>query len=999
MKSVFKILAWLIGLFFILVIVAAVVLPMMVDPNDYREQIGEAVAKQTGRELVIEGELSLSVVPWLGVEVGRASLSNAPGLGDEPMLAIEGASVGVRLMPLLSRRLEVSEITLDGLRLNLHQGADGTNWDDLAGTEEAPAEPAAEAGPGFDMSEVGGIRLRDARVSFVDAVAGSDMEATIGEFSTGRITAQGQSFNIDGISLDDAGVSYSDKETGVLKATLGSLSTGAIMADPDSPDVSDLRLGNAAVELGGGSAGTLNAAIESLAADRVRGTADAPELEGLDLGNARIDFDDGQGQALMATIESMKAGRLAGTAQKPVLEAVALAAAEVDYRGAEAGTVKGNVRSFSVDRLVGDAEAPLLEKLILEAADFDYDDGESGRFAFKAERVEADNLKSGPDAPVIGRTVARNVNVSQAGDGGFELALSELSTGGAVADPDAFQLDGLTVSGGTFEMDQGETGRARARIDNLTVGTLRPGSETPLSGRIEGSYGKPVVNFTTAIDGRARMDDDGTVRLSGFAVDVGLKGEAIPGGSQDGRIAAERLSVNTRTQVMDLAGLTVDLAGLSLKASAGGEKIIDAPLIKGNVETGEFSPRELMTTLGVEPPATADPAVLDKASVKGSFVASEKQLTLSGLTARLDDTTMRGNFSATTGEPVVLRATLKVNQIDVDRYLAPEDAPPVAEEETGAGEIDVTDLRKLDAEASLDIGTLKVSGITLTQVTANAVVKDGQLVVSPLGARLYGGAVDGKLTVDGRGTSPRLQFNQALTGVQVGGLLGDLADVDRLTGKAAFNINLDTAGSTQKELLSSLDGDMNFELTDGVIRGFNITHGLQTAVALFDRKAPPAADSPDTVFQDFRGSARVQKGVVRSDDLSAVLPNLNLTGAGAVDLANQTLDYRLKAAVPRGQAAKDAGLGKLAGKSVPVMITGTLDDPSVNADVGALIATQVESFILKQLGGGKDEEEAGAGTEGESGSAEDPSAEPAEEEEPQSPEDAVKEGLKKLFGG
>ena len=998
MKSVLKILAWLVGLVFVLVIVAALVLPMMIDPNDYRDQIGDAVRKQTGRELVIEGELNLSVVPWLGVEVGRASLSNAPGLGDEPMLAIDGASVGVRLMPLLSRRLEVSEIKLDGLRLNLYQGTEGTNWDDLAGAEETPAEPAAEAGPGFDMSEVGGITLRDARVRFVDEAAGSDMEATIGEFSTGRITARGEAFNIDGISLDNAGVSYSDKETGVLKASLGSLSTGAVMADPDSPDVSDLRLGNAAVELGGGSAGTLNAVIESLAADRVRGSAEAPDLEGLDLGNARIDFDDGQGQALKATIESMKAGRLAGTAQKPVLEAVALASAEVDYRGSEAGTVKGNVKSFSVDRLVGDAEAPLLEKLILEAADFDYDGGESGRFAFKAERVEADNLKSGPGAPVVGRTVARNVNVSQAGEGGFELALSELSTGGAVADPDAFQLDGLTVSGGTFEMDQGEAGRARARIENLSVGTLRPGSETPLSGRIEGSYGKPVVNFTTAIDGRARMDDDGTVLLSGFAVDVGLEGEGIPGGSQDGRIAADRLSVNTRSQVMDLAGLTVDLAGLSLKASASGEKIIDAPLIKGNVETGEFSPRELMTTLGVEPPATADPAVLGKASVKGSFLASEKQLTLSGLTATLDDTTMRGKFSATTGEPAVLRATLKVNQIDVDRYLAPVDAPPVAEEDAGAGEIDVTDLRKLDAEASLDIGTLKVSGITLTQVTANAVVKDGQLVVSPLGARLYGGAVDGRLTVDGRGTSP-LQFNQALTGVQVGGLLGDLADVDRLTGKAAFNINLDTAGSTQKELLSSLDGDMNFELTDGVIRGFNITHGLQTAVALFDRKAPPAADSPDTVFQDFRGTARVQKGVVRSDDLSAVLPNLNVTGAGAVDLANQTLDYRLKATVPKGQAAKDAGLGKLAGKSVPVMITGTLDDPSVNADVGALIATQVESFILKQLGGGKDEEEEGAGTEGESGSAEDPSAEPAEEEEPQSPEDAVKEGLKKLFGG
>jgi len=171
MKPVLKILFWLIGVVFTLIIIAAIVLPLLVDPNDFRDDIGQAVKKQTGRELIIEGDLSLSVVPWLGVKVGRASLSNAPGLGDEPMLAIEGASVGVRLIPLLSRRLEVSEITLDGARINLYRGASGSNWDDLTGAQEATAEPTpATDSPAFGMSEIGGIRLRDARVRFVDDV-------------------------------------------------------------------------------------------------------------------------------------------------------------------------------------------------------------------------------------------------------------------------------------------------------------------------------------------------------------------------------------------------------------------------------------------------------------------------------------------------------------------------------------------------------------------------------------------------------------------------------------------------------------------------------------------------------------------------------------------------------------------------------------------------------------------------------------------------------------
>ena len=109
------------------------------------------------------------------------------------------------------------------------------------------------------------------------------------------------------------------------------------------------------------------------------------------------------------------------------------------------------------------------------------------------------------------------------------------------------------------------------------------------------------------------MDKDGTLALSGFSADLGLEGDGIPGGKQTGRVAAGSLSVNTKTQVMVLDGLTADLAGMSLKASAKGTKVMDAPDIQGSLDTGEFSPRQLMETLGLEAPVTADPAVLSKA--------------------------------------------------------------------------------------------------------------------------------------------------------------------------------------------------------------------------------------------------------------------------------------------------------------------------------------------------------------------------------------------------
>ena len=72
-----------------LLVVLAVALLFIVDPNDYKGQIASKVEEQTGRTLSIEGDMALSVFPWLGLEIGRTQLSNAEGFGDEPMARMD----------------------------------------------------------------------------------------------------------------------------------------------------------------------------------------------------------------------------------------------------------------------------------------------------------------------------------------------------------------------------------------------------------------------------------------------------------------------------------------------------------------------------------------------------------------------------------------------------------------------------------------------------------------------------------------------------------------------------------------------------------------------------------------------------------------------------------------------------------------------------------------------------------------------------------------------
>ncbi len=195
MGRLFKIVGWLLGLLAVLLIAAVLILPMVFDPNDYKDEIAAKVHEQTGRDLQIDGDLKLSVFPWLGVEIGGVRLSNASGFGDQPFIVVKDASVRVKLMPLLSKQVEVDRLVLDGLVLNLAKQKDGrTNWDDLTGAESdaegaKPKETTEEKAEssGLEALTIGGIDIRNASVEWSDASTGRHFNIVDLDLHTGEL--------------------------------------------------------------------------------------------------------------------------------------------------------------------------------------------------------------------------------------------------------------------------------------------------------------------------------------------------------------------------------------------------------------------------------------------------------------------------------------------------------------------------------------------------------------------------------------------------------------------------------------------------------------------------------------------------------------------------------------------------------------------------------------------------------------------------------------------
>ena len=115
-----------------LLVLASIAVVAFVDPNDYKDDIAKAVRDRTGRDLKLDGNLSLSVFPWLAIETGHAELGYRTGFGAGPFIAVQSADVGVKLIPLLRGQFEVRRLRLDGLRVSLIKDQRGhTNWEDL----------------------------------------------------------------------------------------------------------------------------------------------------------------------------------------------------------------------------------------------------------------------------------------------------------------------------------------------------------------------------------------------------------------------------------------------------------------------------------------------------------------------------------------------------------------------------------------------------------------------------------------------------------------------------------------------------------------------------------------------------------------------------------------------------------------------------------------------------------------------------------------------------
>jgi len=437
------------------------------------------------------------------------------------------------------------------------------------------------------------------------------------------------------------------------------------------------------------------------------------------------------------------------------------------------------------------------------------------------------------------------------------------------------------------------------------------------------------------------------------------------------KASGEKLTVEARLTGPDGATvITASLPGLEGTAKAfraaamtldverkqGAQSVkarISSPLT-GSVESRQISLPQLKASI------TATGPDLPGKSVAGEFAGSAsadgaKERVQADVAGKVADSNIKARLTAAGFTPPELGFDVEIDQLDVDRYFPPRPAGGAAKPEQP---FDLSALKTLRASGSVRIGKLKASGITASNVRLDIKAADGRVMLSPVAAGLYDGNLSGSVTINAASAAPTFAVRQNLAGVNIGLLLRDLMQNDKLEGRGTVVLDVTTHGNTVSALKKALNGSAGVRLVDGAVKGIDIAGTIRNARSKLSSLRGEQVQKSDirqrTDFSELSGTFQIRDGVAHNKDLSMKSPLLRVGGAGAVDIGADALDYTVKASIvgtSQGQGGRD--LQDLRGVTIPVRVTGPLASPSYKLDFAGMVTDtakkQVEQIVTDQL--------------------------------------------------
>lgn len=350
---------------------------------------------------------------------------------------------------------------------------------------------------------------------------------------------------------------------------------------------------------------------------------------------------------------------------------------------------------------------------------------------------------------------------------------------------------------------------------------------------------------------------------------------------------------------------------LTLPANDG-----DATEASGAVTVAPFNLKQLLQVLGQQAPVTSDSKALTKIAFSSQYHSDLNNLTLQKLQLQLDDTSIQGQvdikeFDSAKALPKVI-ARLGGDQIDVDRYLAPETtaaekvvattAPakqstdkPAATSTAAAPKsastvvIPVADLQPLRLDIGVDFDQMRLKKMRFDNAKVKLSADKGLLRLKQLDADFYRGTIKMTAQVDGRpGTQDHatLKSKGDMNNIELAPLLKDL-ELDQeyqLSGLLSASFSGHSRGVTDTKIMQLLVGKADINSPELTLKPINIEQKYCALVQASKMQGAKEEWPEQSTLKNLRGRVNIKKQIIAIDTFGAEVVNFKIGAKGNINL-------------------------------------------------------------------------------------------------------------------
>jgi AsmA protein len=265
------------------------------------------------------------------------------------------------------------------------------------------------------------------------------------------------------------------------------------------------------------------------------------------------------------------------------------------------------------------------------------------------------------------------------------------------------------------------------------------------------------------------------------------------------------------------------------------------------------------------------------------------------------------------------------------------------------GEVNVVNLMSQPrVTAKVDIDTLTVSNMKITDIQTELNFENNILQVTSATAKFYKGTIKSQVKISLGEVVPNFVIQADASNVQVGPLLNDISDPNqklKFSGTGNIKVNVISVGADKQTVMKNLNGSSSMSVDNGVIEGIDMGYLIDSAYALAKKQSMSRSDSNKTDFGNMTGTFTIRNGVISNSDLRIDSSRFNTDGKGEIDLPKNQIDYSLQTLVKKASADDKDSLQNLYGLPIPIRIVGSLDKPKTGLDTKVLL----EAIAVKQL--------------------------------------------------